>query len=395
MAASRIVKINYILTKEMLANSPEQGYSRLLISCQTQKEAQRLQDIFANLKPYGMECSVLDKKQLTEFKQEGDFALNILVNVKLQEEHNPGYSINQTLKLIFDQLQKDGVSPSVDEQFIRNLTEGFKFKKAVAAKVLPIFGIESEEKIMKATPLDFSHLIKSCNKNPDVLPVMDQFGEFDDCEKIVGQLANLKGQGKRVVANFSSTTQMMVSPVAGSSSSAVEKKEDDSAAVNVIKKNIADLRESKIADFLQQKNWGNIVEMLAESPDFKKLGLTKVYEVLKTMCQENQQTSALKENSKGGLIPNQSSSSDPVENLEKSILLSIKSKSMPELLSAEWNNYKNGANEEAKISSLRRMQEFCVGRTDPERKQLGGLLQDLVQILETKYLAQFTKRPGF
>ena len=193
MSAANIQRLSYLLTQEQSGDGTIQGYSRLLLNCQSKAEAERLQKLFSD-NPYRLECSVLLEKDWKTYGQSGPFVLNILVNVKKAESpHSPGLSLNKAVEAILAQ-NRVGAIVLVDEHFMTYLNAAFLFKKEKATELFSIFGEEPSEKIAKVKTLaDFSVFIKYADSQEELLPMMDQFGEFEDAEKIEHLINNLKG----------------------------------------------------------------------------------------------------------------------------------------------------------------------------------------------------------
>ncbi len=178
-------ELSYLLTKEVLAGGEEQSYSRLLITCSSAEEAKRLQTLFSD-RPHGMECSLLNKKTIEEYNQKGPFVLNILVNVKKHEApKNPGYNLNEAVTTIL----KAGIDDLViNKDFLKNLEEGYNFKKTKANLLVAIFKLEKAKTIN--TYAEFSTFIKGAGSSDEFLDLenVDGFAEFEDCDKLEAQI---------------------------------------------------------------------------------------------------------------------------------------------------------------------------------------------------------------
>jgi hypothetical protein len=142
-----------------------------------------------------MECAVLSESTWMAYGQTGPFVVSALINVKKFESPLfPGYDLNKALKTILA-LTTDKMV--IDEHFMAHLNGGFKFKKEKAAELFSIFGEELGRRAAEIQTLsDFSRFIKYANEyqEQDLLPMMDQFGEFEDGDKIEEQLIAAKAQ---------------------------------------------------------------------------------------------------------------------------------------------------------------------------------------------------------
>ena len=186
----------HLKTESVYGNNNAQTYSRLLIRCSAEKNTDGLA---AQLRNRGLECSTPSKDELTALRECGKFDrdfinndpeisfIEIHVNVKLFESHrNPltsGYNINQTLEIILKEFSDHNIQ--LEKNFKDLIKEGFEVKKRIAAGIIEAYG--RPQPINHFT--DFSLLIKKLNNDDDILPVMDQFGEFEDCEKIMDTLS--------------------------------------------------------------------------------------------------------------------------------------------------------------------------------------------------------------
>jgi hypothetical protein len=196
-AVTNVKKLTYRLTTERAADGSEQGYSRLLINCQSIKEAHEMQQLFSD-KPHGLECAVLAEASWKAYEQTGPFVVSILINVKKFESPLfPGYNLNKALETILALNTDENMVIMIDEHFMAHLNEGFKFKKEKAIELFSIFGEELERRAAEIHTLsDFSAFIKYANayQDQELLPMMDQFGEFEDGDKIKEQIIRARAQ---------------------------------------------------------------------------------------------------------------------------------------------------------------------------------------------------------
>lgn len=151
------------------------GYSRILII-----DDKAGIDRIAKLLPQTYEYTTIKRETLQkEFKEEGDAAINILVNKKIEESRQAGTHPGHSIYEILEDLAKHANQFTLDPHFMRNFQEGFHFKVNIANNTVGLFGLQVGEDYKT-----FAQTIKELNQNDDMLMYLDNFAEFEDCDKV-------------------------------------------------------------------------------------------------------------------------------------------------------------------------------------------------------------------
>lgn len=160
------------------------GYSRILIIDTDKNEIERLRAIL----PQTFEYTIIQRETLKdEFKEEGESAINILVNKKVAESKqtgvHPGHSVYETLEILAEHAARF----KMDENFIARFQQGLDFKVKIAKNTVGLLGVRVGD-----TFKSFSETINQLNKNDDMLEFLDNFGEFENCDKVAELIKKFK-----------------------------------------------------------------------------------------------------------------------------------------------------------------------------------------------------------